>query len=193
MADRHHDVEPASWFPPCNLPHPNAVFGKKITCTTEPLKGINMRWEKKKKFNSLLSLAVLSLGNYIVYKLRASGSRYYAWHWNCFWMHGRFLVSLSLKGIVHPKMKIVIIYSPSSRSKPVWMSLFCRTQRKIFWRKFVTRLFWGTIDFHSRKKYILWKSMVPQNCSVSHILQNIFLCVQQNKDIHTGLELLEDE
>ncbi len=28
--------------------------------------------------------------------------------------------------------------------------------------------------------------MVPQNCSVSHILQNIFLCVQQNKDIHTG-------
>ncbi len=35
--------------------------------------------------------------------------------------------------------------------------------------------------------------MVPQNCSVSHILQNIFLCVQQNKDIHTSLELLEDE
>ncbi len=35
--------------------------------------------------------------------------------------------------------------------------------------------------------------MVPQNCSVSHILQNIFYCVQQNKDIHTGLELLEGE
>ncbi len=35
--------------------------------------------------------------------------------------------------------------------------------------------------------------MVPQNCSVSLILQNIFLCVQQNKDIHTGLELLEGE
>ncbi len=32
--------------------------------------------------------------------------------------------------------------------------------------------------------------MVPQNGSVSHILQNIFLSVQQNKDIHTGLELL---
>ncbi len=40
-------------------------------------------------------------------------------------------------------------------------------------------------------KKIQWKSMVPQNCSVSHILQNIFLCVQQNKDIHTGLELLK--
>ncbi len=33
--------------------------------------------------------------------------------------------------------------------------------------------------------------MVPQNYSVSHILQNIFLCVQQNKDIHTGLDVLE--
>ncbi len=52
----------------------------------------------------------------------------------------------------------------------------------------------GTIDFHSRKKKILWKSMVPQNGSVSHILQNIFLCVQQkNKDIHTGLDLLKGE
>ncbi len=33
--------------------------------------------------------------------------------------------------------------------------------------------------------------MVPQICTVSHILQNIFHCVQQNKDIYTGLELLE--
>ncbi len=35
--------------------------------------------------------------------------------------------------------------------------------------------------------------MVPQNCSVSHILQNIFICVQQNKHIHKGLELFEGE
>ncbi len=34
--------------------------------------------------------------------------------------------------------------------------------------------------------------MVPQNCSVSHILLDIFLRVQQNKDIHSGLELLDD-
>ncbi len=39
------------------------------------------------------------------------------------------------------------------------------------------------------KQYFCQK--VCQNCSVSHILQNIFLCVQQNKHIHTGLELLE--
>jgi len=32
-----------------------------------------------------------------------------------------------------------------------------------------------------------------QNCPVSIILQNIFLCFQENKDIHTGLELLKGE
>ncbi len=35
--------------------------------------------------------------------------------------------------------------------------------------------------------------MVPQNSLVTNFLENIFLCVQQNKDIHTGLELLEGE
>ncbi len=35
-----------------------------------------------------------------------------------------------LKGIVHPKMKIVIISSPSSCSKTVWVSFFCLTQKK---------------------------------------------------------------
>ncbi len=29
------------------------------------------------------------------------------------------------------------------------MSLFCWTQRKIFWRMWETEQFWGTIDFHS--------------------------------------------
>ncbi len=58
----------------------------------------------------------------------------------------------SLKGIVHPKMKILSFTHSQVVSNPVWMSLFCWTQRKIFWRKFVIRLFWGTIDFHSRKK-----------------------------------------
>ncbi len=46
MADWHCDVELTSWPPPRNPPHPNTVFGKKMTCTTEPLKGINTRWEE---------------------------------------------------------------------------------------------------------------------------------------------------
>ncbi len=43
------------------------------------------------------------------------------------------------------------------------MSLFCWTQRKIFWRKFVTRLFWCTIDYHSRKNKIIWSrtALIP--------------------------------
>ncbi len=54
-----------------------------------------------------------------------------------------------------------------------------------------TEQFWGTIDFHSIF-FLLWKSMEPQNSLVTNFLQNIFLCVQ-NKDIHTGLEILEGE
>ncbi len=60
-----------------------------------------------------------------------------------------------LKGIVHPKMKI--------------LSSFTHSQ-------VVPNL------------YIVFILYIPV-----YILQNIFLCVQQNKDIHTGLELLEGE
>ncbi len=35
--------------------------------------------------------------------------------------------------------------------------------------------------------------MVTQNSLVTIFLQNIFLCVRQNKYIHTGSELLEGE
>jgi len=39
---------------------------------------------------------------------------------------------MALKGIVHP----FIIYSPS---KPIWISFFCWTQKKIFWRIWFTK------------------------------------------------------
>ncbi len=45
----------------------------------------------------------------------------------------------------------------------------------------------NSIDFHSMEN-ILWKSMGTSNCLVIHIIQNIFFCVQQNTEIHTGLE-----
>jgi len=50
----------------------------------------------------------------------------------------------------------------------------------------VTKQLCGTIDFH----YI--KTMGYINCLVTNILQNIF-CVQQKKEIHTGLDQLEGE
>ncbi len=78
----------------------------------------------------------------------------------------------------------VIIYSASSISRPVWMCLFCWTQRKIFWRMWGTEQFW----------IIVFSSTVEvngaQNSLITNFLQNIFLCVQQNKHIHTGLEIL---
>ncbi len=42
------------------------------------------------------------------------------------------------------KWNSVIIYSSSSRSKPVWMCLLCWTQRKIFWRMRETEQVWIT-------------------------------------------------
>ncbi len=60
------------------------------------------------------------------------------WHFN-----------LAIKRIIHPKMKIVIIYSPSSCSKP-FMSFFliCWAQKKIFWRIWVTKQLTVAIGIH---------------------------------------------
>ncbi len=46
----------------------------------------------------------------------------------------RDLISSSLKGKFTQKKNSVFIYSPSSSSKPVCISLFCWTHRNIFWR-----------------------------------------------------------
>ncbi len=83
-----------------------------------------------------------------------------------------------LKGIVQNKKNknlsknknCVIIYSPSSSSKPVWMSLFCGTQRKIFWRMWETEQFWSTIDFHS----IFFSYSGSQWCPKTAWLQTFF-------------------
>jgi len=48
----------------------------------------------------------------------------------------------------------------------------------------VTKQGMDSIDFF----FLLWKSMGSINCLVTDILQNIFFCVQQKKEIHTGLK-----
>ncbi len=55
-----------------------------------------------------------------------------------------------------------------------------------------TEQFWGTIDFHSICISTMEVYGAPKHPDY-RFLQNIFLCVQQNKHIHTGLELLEGE
>jgi len=71
------------------------------------------------------------------------------------------LVKTDIKGLFHPKMKI-IIYSPSCCSKPVWVSFLCWTQKKIFWRMLVSRQLTVAVDCHSIF-FLLWKSMAPVN------------------------------
>ncbi len=48
-------------------------------------------------------------------------------------------------------------------------------------------------DLHSTEKQKLCKSMAISNCLVTNILQNIFFCVQQKKETHTGLARHEGE
>jgi len=52
-----------------------------------------------------------------------------------------------------------------------------------------TKQLFGTIDFLSRKK----NAMEVNGANVPIVLQNIFLCVHQKKEIHTGLQQLEGE
>ncbi len=77
----------------------------------------------------------------------------------------------------------VIIYSASSISKPVWM---CFSEHKgrysEEWGK-QSGIFFSTMEVNG----------VPKQPDYKLILQNIFLCVRQNKHIHTGLEILEAE
>jgi len=56
----------------------------------------------------------------------------------------------------------------------------------------VTKQLMDPIDFNSIFSQ-LWKSMGSINCLVTDILQNIFFCVQQKKEIHTGLKQVEGE
>ncbi len=65
------------------------------------------------------------------------------------------------------------------------------TREDIF-KKFVTRLFWGIIDFHSMKKqHTIEINGAPELLFPTFF--RIYCCVQQNKDIQTGSELLEGE
>ncbi len=50
------------------------------------------------------------------------------------------------------------------------MSLFCWTERKIFWRMWETEQFWGTVDFHS----IFFSYYGSQWCPKTAWLQTFF-------------------
>ncbi len=97
------------------------------------------------------------------------------------------------KGIVHPKMKILSSFT-HPQVVPNLYECLCSAEHKGRYsdecgKQSSSGALLTSIFFF----FLLWKSMVPQNSLVTNFLQNIFLCVRQNKDIHTGLELLEGE
>ncbi len=61
------------------------------------------------------------------------------------------------------------------------MSLLCWTQRKIFWRKFVIRLFWGTIDLHSRKRNTMEVNGAPELLCFPHSSEYLPLCSAEQR------------
>ncbi len=76
----------------------------------------------------------------------------------------------------------VIIYSPSSCSKPEWVSFFCWTQKKIFWSILVPNSWrWPltSIVFSSMPL----KSMATVKCSVNpHYSQYLLLCLAKERN-----------
>ncbi len=65
--------------------------------------------------------------------------------------------------------------------KAIQNTLFCRTQRKIFWRKFVTRLFWGTIDLHSTKNKYYGSQCAPELLCFLHSSEYLPLCSAEQR------------
>ncbi len=57
-----------------------------------------------------------------------------------------------------------------------------RTQRKIFWRKFVNRLFWGTIDFNSKKKNTIEVNGAPELLCFPHSSEYLPLCSAEQRN-----------
>jgi len=48
----------------------------------------------------------------------------------------------------------------------------------------------GLIDFNCMGKKYYGSKCGPVNCLITNILQNIIFCVQEKKEIHTGLQQL---
>ncbi len=58
---------------------------------------------------------------------------------------------------------------------------------------FVIRLFWGTIDFHSRENNTMEANGAPELLCFPHSSKYLPLCSAEHSYIHTGLELLEGD
>ncbi len=104
-----------------------------------------------------------------------------------------FFSIVTIKGIVHTKMKILSSFT-HPQVVPNLYERLCSAEHKGRYSEECGKQSSSGAPLTSIVFFfLLWKSMVPQNSLVTNFLQNIFLCVQQNKEMHTGLELLEGE
>ncbi len=86
-----------------------------------------------------------------------------------------------LKGIVHPKMKILSSFT-HPQVVPNLYECRCSAEHKGRYSEECGKQSSSGAPLTSIVFFfLLWKSMVPQNSLVTNFHQNIFLCVQQNK------------
>ncbi len=96
-----------------------------------------------------------------------------------------------LKGIIHPKTQIQSLFT-HPQVVPNMHDFLCSAEHKGRYSAECGKQSSSGAPLTSIVfSFLLWKSMVPQNSI--NFLRKKCLCVQQNKDIHTGLELLEGE
>ncbi len=122
---------------------------------------------------------------------------YYPHTWIFFQPQALFLKQNTLftlvKGIVHPKMKILSSFT-HPQVVPNLYECLCSAEHKGRYSEQCGKQSSSGAPLTSIVFFfLLWKSKVPQNSLVTNFLQNIFLFARQNKDIHKGLELLEGE
>ncbi len=93
---------------------------------------------------------------------------------------GTLIDYVYVEGIVHPKMTIL-----SSNTHSI-----CSAEHKGRYSEECGKQSCSGAPLTSIVFFfLLWKSMVPQNSLITNFLQNNFLCVRLNNEIHSGLEL----
>ncbi len=99
-------------------------------------------------------------------------------------MLSKAFVTVFIKGIVHPKMKILSLFTPHVVPNLYKFPFYVEHKRRYFEEP---NSWWSSLTSIVGKEMLL-KSMGTINCLITSILQNIFFYVRHKKDTHTGLE-----
>ncbi len=84
----------------------------------------------------------------------------------------------TIKGIVHPKMKILSSFTHPQVVPNLYECLCSAEHKGRYSEEYGKQSSSGAPLTSIVLYFLLWKSMVPQNNLVTNFLQNIFLCVR---------------